>query len=56
MIFEIRGKQVILSFELFVTKCHSKIVIYYDICKPMPDYSYNFADASAKLYMIGGKI
>ena len=39
IIYEIRGKQVILDREIFAIKCHSylydKIIIHYDIWLPI---------------------
>lgn len=39
MIYEVRGKQVMLDSEMSATKCHDylydKIVTYYDIGKPI---------------------
>ena len=52
LIYELRGKQVMLDSEIVVTKCHDyffdKIVTHYDIGKPI-SMLINFADASAKL-------
>ena len=51
-IYIVRGKQVMLDSEIFVTKCHDyiydKIVMHYDIGLPI-SMLINFADASAKL-------
>ena len=52
LIYEVRGKQVMLDSEISVTKCHDylndKIVTHYDIGLPISIF-INFADASAKL-------
>ena len=52
MIYEVRGKQVMLDSEIAVTKCHDSIydniVTHYDIGIPI-SVLINFADVSAKL-------
>lgn len=52
LIYKIRGKQVMLDSEIFVTKCrdyiYDKIVTHYDIGLSI-SMLINFADASAKL-------
>ena len=51
MIYEIRGKQVMLDSEIYVTKYHyylyNKIITNYDIGKPISIFS---------IFLIGGKI
>ena len=52
LIYEIRGKQVMLDSEIAVTKCHNyfygKVVTHYDIGNPI-SMLINFADMFAKL-------
>jgi len=52
LIYEVRGKQVMLDFEISTTKCNSylydKIVMHYDIAKPISMF-INFVDVSKKL-------
>lgn len=49
LIYEIRGKQVMLDLEISIIKCNGKIITYYDIGNSISGYNYNFADTSAKL-------
>ena len=52
LIYEVRGKQVILDSKISVTKCNSylydKIVTHYDIGKTI-SMLINFVDASKKI-------
>lgn len=52
MIYEIRGKQVMLDSKLCVSKCHGylydKIVAHFDIGKPI-SMLINYRDASLEL-------
>ena len=52
LIYEIRGKQVMLDSKIAVTKCHNyfygKVVTHYDIGNPI-SMLINFADMFAKL-------
>ena len=52
LIYEVRGKQVMLDSEIGVTKCHDSIfdyiVTHYDIGIPISAL-INLADTSAKL-------
>ncbi len=52
MVYEIKGKQVMLDTKISATKCHgnyyASMVTYFDIGLPISVY-YNFADASAKI-------
>lgn len=50
MIYEIRGVQVMLSSDVFVTKCNGHMITHYDIGKPISSCNYNFADTFAKLF------
>lgn len=49
LIYEVRGKQVMLDSEISVTKCNGNMVTHYDIGKPISSCNYNFADTFAKL-------
>ena len=49
LIYEVRGKQVMLDSDVSITKCNGNMVTYYDIDKPISSCNYNFADTFAKL-------
>lgn len=49
LIYEVRGKQVMLDSDVSVAKCNGNMVAHYDIGKLILSCNYNFADTSAKL-------